>query len=78
MIGDEPQEGVSPEQEGKEPTLEEIVEACKDDLSPEAVADLQEMQGSSLEEIVGNLFGLLIESGIDDPTGYLTEKGILE
>lgn len=62
--------------ESTEPTIEMLLEVCKDDLSEAAINDIV---GNNLDyqEAIGFLFSYLPEMGID-PVEYLAEKGLLE
>lgn len=64
-----------PEEISTEPTVSELSQACSELLSEEDLADLAEMP---MDEALGYAFTLLLESGVDDPEGYLAEKGILQ
>ena len=58
-----------------ESTSEQVAIACKDVLSEE---DCKDIAALDFEEAIGHAFTLLLENGIDDPEGYLKEKGVLE
>ena len=60
---------------GQEPTITELIEGLRDVLSAEDLQDLSEMD---FDEALDNAFTVMIENGIDDPEGYLIEKGILK
>jgi hypothetical protein len=65
----------SKSEQEKEPTLENLTNACREVLGEE-VEELKNCEG--MEEALGLCFSLLIENGIDDPEEFLREKGILE
>jgi hypothetical protein len=64
------------EREPTEPTVAQLVEACRGILSEEALVDLAEIE--SFDDALGFAFTALIESGVEDPETFLKEKGILE
>ncbi len=67
--------GMSPEMpEEKEPTSQELAKACEGVLSEEDCLELASME---IGEAVGYAFTLLMTNGIEDPEGFLKEKGIL-
>lgn len=73
---DVPKEEIaSEESKEKEPTTQELVEACKEVLDEETCAELEAME---FDEALGFAFTCLIEAGIDDPEEFLIEKGILK
>lgn len=65
----------NPEGESKEPTVYDLVEACREKLTEEQLEELSQME---FEEALGLVFSYLIESGVEDPDAYLKEKRILE
>ena len=69
--------GSTPEQVGseKEPTPEDLAEACREVLTEE---DCRELASMPLDEGVGYAFTLLLENGVDDPDAFLRDKNIIE
>lgn len=59
----------------KEPTSQELAEACREVLDEEICIEIAAME---FEEALEFIFTCLIEAGIDDPEEFLIEKGILE
>jgi hypothetical protein len=66
---------LGPEEIDNKPAVSELSQACSEILSEEDLAELSEMP---MDEALGYAFTLLLESGVDDPEGYLKEKGVLQ
>ncbi|MDZ7586285.1 MAG: hypothetical protein U0946_00905 [Patescibacteria group bacterium] len=66
-----PEEGI--EEEMKEPTPQELAEACKEVLSEE---DCQELAAMDIDEGIGYAFTLLLAAE-EEPEQFLKEKGII-
>jgi hypothetical protein len=60
----------------REPTVTELVEACRGVLPEESLADLARI--GSIDDALGFAFTALIEAGIEEPETFLKEKGILQ
>lgn len=65
----------SKSEQEKEPTIENLVNVCKEILGDESE---ELLSCENMEEALGLCFSLLIENGIDDPEEFLKKKGILE
>lgn len=70
----EPSDPESNEQESKEPTLQELVEACNEVLLQE---DCDELTTMDFDEALSNVTTMLKEQGVDW-VQFLTDKGILD
>ena len=70
-----PKEEVTQNPEEKEPTPQELAEACKEVLDEETCAELETME---FNEALGYAFTCLMEAGIEDTEEFLIKKGILE
>ena len=66
----------SPEREQDEPTIAEIVEACREELDEDALVGFEGLE--DIGDVVGYAIGALFEAGIENPEDFLREKGILE
>lgn len=73
---DNPESGFTPEYESKDPTPQEVAEACRGTLDEEACEEIGVID--SLEEAISFAFTALIGAGIGDPEVFLIEKGILQ
>ena len=60
----------------EEPTVANLVEACRELLDEESITALQEI--ADYDEASGLAFTLLIEAGVDDPEEFLRDKGLIE
>lgn len=71
------EEANSPEKDGtdEEPTIEQIVNACRAILPPEDLEDLAQMER---DEALIYLLTYLPEFGIDDPQQFMETAGIAE
>lgn len=65
----------SPEYLDEEPSPQEIADACRDVLEPEACAAIADQE--SIEDALSIAFIALEEAG-EDPEEFLRERGILE
>lgn len=72
---DNPESGFTPEYESREPTSQELAEACADVLDPQTCEEIGGI--GSLEDAIGFVFSALMEAGVNDPETFLVEKGIL-
>lgn len=70
----EPHNQESRKQESKEPTLQKLVETCREVLSQE---DCDELTIMDFDDALNNAATMLEEQGVDR-VEFLTKKGILE